>query len=144
MVHKPPVKKQLSPYRCREITYVSKVQQAPEEDSSLALDKKGVLQVQLIVGALMYCAISLDNKLLASLSAIGSYQDSATEKPFKAINQLLDYCATYPDDGIVYRSSDIILTLMQDSIMKQKQEAEQGAISFYLKMNPLPVGMGQF
>ena len=34
--HKLPVKKQLSLHRCRDITYGSKVQQAPEEDSSPA------------------------------------------------------------------------------------------------------------
>ena len=41
--HKPPVKKQLSPRRCREITYGRKVQQAPEEDLSPVLEEKGVL-----------------------------------------------------------------------------------------------------
>ena len=34
--------------------------------------------------------------------------------------------------------------LMQDSIMKQKQEAEHGHTSLYLKTNLFPVGMGQF
>ena len=43
--HKRPVKKQLSPQRCREIMYGSKVQQPLEEDSSPDLDEKGVLQL---------------------------------------------------------------------------------------------------
>ena len=51
--HKPPVKKQLSPRRCREITYGRKVQHAPEEDLSPVLDEKGVLRVQIIFGALL-------------------------------------------------------------------------------------------
>ena len=76
--HKLPVKKQLSPHRCRKITYGSKVQQAPEEDSSPDLDEKGVIQVQLIVGALIYYAISVNKKLLMSLSEIGAQQASAT------------------------------------------------------------------
>ena len=37
VLHKLPVKKQLYPHRYREIAYGSKVQQAPEEDSSPAL-----------------------------------------------------------------------------------------------------------
>ena len=51
----------------------------------------------------------MNNKLLVALSAIGSQQASATEATNEAIHQLLDYCATYPDDGILYRSSDMVL-----------------------------------
>ena len=108
--HKPPVKKQISPHRCREITYDIKVQQAPEEYSPPSLYEKVVLQVQRIVVALLYYARALNNKLIVSISVIGTKQDSTTEKMLKSINQLLDYCATYLDDGIVYFSSDIILT----------------------------------
>ena len=77
--HKPPVKKQISPHRCREITYGSKVQQAPEEDPSPALDEKGVLQEQCIFGSLIYYAIVLKNKLLVALIIIGAQQASTTE-----------------------------------------------------------------
>ena len=102
MGYQPPVKKQLYPHRCREITYVSKVQQAPEEDSYPALDEVGVHRLQMIVGALLYYSRAVNNKLLVALSAIGEHQASATEKMQKAINHLLDYCTKYPDDGIVY------------------------------------------
>ena len=58
--------------------YGKKVQQATEEDSSPAIDKKGVVRVQRIVGDLFYYARSVNNKLLVSLSAIGAQQASAT------------------------------------------------------------------
>ena len=51
--HKPPVKKLLSPHHCMDIMYGRKVQQAPEQDSSPALDEKLVLQLQRIFGALL-------------------------------------------------------------------------------------------
>ena len=51
----------------------------------------------------------LTTKFLTALSAIGSQQSKATENTKKAINMLLDYCVTYPNDGIKYRSSDIVL-----------------------------------
>ena len=89
MGHKSPVNKQLSPYRCREITYGRKVQQALEEDSSTALDEKLFLRVKRIVGAMLYYAREVNNKLLVSLSAMGAQQASATDKTLKAINQLL-------------------------------------------------------
>ena len=78
--HKPPVKKQIYLERCREITYGSKVQQAPEEDSSPALYEKVFLRVQRIVVSLIYYARELNNKLLVALSAIGSQKYSAKEK----------------------------------------------------------------
>ena len=52
---------------------------------------------------------AVDNEILTALSAIGSQQSKATENTKKAINMLLDYCATYPNDGIKYRSSDMVL-----------------------------------
>ena len=50
-----------------------------------------------------------------ALSGIGAQQASATEKILKAINQLLDYSATYPDDGILYLSSYMVLTARSDA-----------------------------
>ena len=140
MGHKLPVKKQLSPYCCREITYSRKVQQAPEEDSSPALDEKWVLWVKRIFGALLYYARAVNNKLLVSLSAIGEQQASVTVKTRNAINQILDYCATYPDDGIVYRSSDIILNAHSDVGFNNetKSRSRAGAHIFLSENEPIP------
>ena len=82
--HKLPVKKQLSPHRCREITYGSKVKQAPKKDSYSALDEKGVLWVQRIVGALIYYARAVNNKLLVAISEIGGHQASASDCAFRS------------------------------------------------------------
>ena len=49
------------------------------------------------------------------LRAIGEQKAYSTDKRLKSINQLLDYCAIYPDDGIVYCSSDMILTAHSDA-----------------------------
>ena len=57
----------------------------------------------------------MDNKLLVSLSAIGSQQASATQRTSEAIDQILDYCTTYPDDGIIYRSSYMVLCAHSDA-----------------------------
>ena len=140
VVNKPPVKKQLFLHRCRDITYVSNVQQAPEEDSSPALDKLGVHQVKIIVGDLLNYALAVNNKLLVALSAIGEHQASATEKMQKAINHLLDYCTKYPDDGIVYCSSDMILTARSDAGFKIeiKERSIAGAHIFLYENKPIP------
>ena len=73
----------------------------PEADDSKPLDDEGIRRVQHVVGALLWVGQAVNNKLLVSLSAIGSQQASVTEETNKEINQLLEYCATYPDDGIL-------------------------------------------
>ena len=88
--HPQPRKPQLSPHKHREVTYGSKEQLTPEKDTSQALDNKGNKRIQSIVGALLYYARAVDNKLLVSLSAIGAQQAASTQRTNKAINQLLD------------------------------------------------------
>ena len=64
----------------------------------------------MVVGALLYYGRAVDNKILTTLSLIGFQQSKATENTKTPINSmLLDYCATYPNDGIKYRSSDMVL-----------------------------------
>ena len=48
---------------------------------------------------------AVNNKLLVALSAIGSQQAAATDNTAAAIEQLLDYVATYPNDGILFRKN---------------------------------------
>ena len=57
----------------------------------------------------------MDNKLLVGLNAIGAQQAAATQRTHKSINQLLEYSDTYPTDGILYRSSDMVLFAHSDA-----------------------------
>ena len=74
----------------------------------------------------------MNNKVMVALSTIGLQQASATEDTNKAIHQLLDYCATYPDDGIIYRSSNMILAGHSDAVFNNKTRAQSrvGAQTF--------------
>ena len=84
-------------------------------DTIPPLNDKGIKRVQDIVGALLYLGISVNNKLLVALSAIGAREEEATEETAAAIEQLLDYVATYPDYGILFRKSDMILAAHADA-----------------------------
>ena len=75
------------------------------EDTSAPLNAAGIKRVQGIVGALLYYVRSIDNKLLVALNAIGTQQAAATEATDAAVSQLLDYVATYPNAGTIYRST---------------------------------------
>ena len=113
--HKAPSTPQLSPHKHREIVYGAKQQFADDTDKSAALTGPGIKRVQRIVGALLYYARAVDNKLLVALSAISSQQAAATEMTAAAIKQILDYVATYPDDGLVFRASGMSLSAHSDA-----------------------------
>ena len=95
--------------------YGVKEQLAPEDDTTPPLDSEGTKRVQVIVGALLYYAQAVDNKLLFGLSAIGSQQAAATQSTNEAINQIMDYCTTNPVDGILYCSSNMVLCAHSDA-----------------------------
>ena len=57
------------------------------------------------VGDLIYVGRADNNKLLVALIAIVAQQAAATEDTAEAIEQLLDYVATYPNDGILLKKA---------------------------------------
>ena len=57
------------------------------------------------------------------MSAKGAQQGAATEDTAAAIEQLLDYMATYPNDGILFRISDMILEAHADAGFPNKSSA---------------------
>ena len=113
--HSRPNKPQHSPHQHRPIVYGAKTQPALEQDTSPKLDSAGITRVQRIVGALLYYARAVDNKLLVSLSAIGSQQAAATTNTNIAIAHLLDYVASHPADGLVFRASGMQLAGHSDA-----------------------------
>ena len=82
----------------------------------------------------------VNNKLLISLSAIGAQKAAATEETAAAIEQLLDYVATYLDAGILFRNSDIILTAHADAgfLKISRARSRAGAHIFLSENYPKP------
>ena len=99
----------------RPIDYGATQQLVQPKDTIPPLNEKVIKRIQVIVGALLYVGRAVNNKLLVALSAIGSHQTAATEDTAAAIGQLLDYVATYPNDGILFRKSDVILAAHADA-----------------------------
>ena len=79
-----------------------------------------------------------NNELIVALIAIGSQQAAATGETADAIEQLLDYVATYPDDGIIFRKSDMILAAHADTgfINESKSWSQSGAHTFLSENDP--------
>ena len=101
-------------------------------DDSPPLNEKGIKRVQGVVGAILYIGIAVNNKLLVALSVIGDQQAAAIEETKYAIEQILDYVATYPDDGLLFSKSDIILAAHADAgfINESKARIRAGAHIF--------------
>ena len=85
----------------------------------------------------MYYAQAVDNKLLVGLSAIRSQQASTTQRTNEAIDQILDYCATYPSDGILYRSSNMVFRAAGFH-NESKGRSSAGAHIFLYENNAMP------
>ena len=113
--HPSPKKTQLSAHKHRKVIYSVKEKLAPEDDSTPPLYSQGTKRVQGIVGTLLYYAQAVYNKLLVGLSDIGSQQDAATQRTNEATNKIMDYCTPYPADGILYRSSNMVLCAHSDA-----------------------------
>ena len=95
--------------------YGAKPQMSHIEDTSLPLDEAGIKCIQAIGGAVLFYGRAVDNKLLVTLNSIGTQQAAASESTNEAVNKMLEYLATYPNDGIVYRASDMILAAHSDA-----------------------------
>ena len=136
--HKSPTKPKISPHRHRDIVYGSKQQLAADEDTSPKLTEAGIKSLKAIIGALLYCTRTVDNKLHVGLSAIGAQQDAATEQTAAAINQLLDRVVTYPNDGITYWASDMVLAAHSDSGFKNESNDQSRAGAYIFLSEDMP------
>lgn len=138
--HQGPNKPQYVPHACRAITYGTKEQLLPDADSSPPLDGAGVKRIQGIIGSLLYYAWAVDNKLLATLSTLSAQQAHITENTSKAVDQLLDYVATYPSDGVTYQASTMVLAAHSDAsfLTESGSRSWAGAHIFLTEDNPIP------
>ena len=136
--HMQPKKTQYSPHKHRPINYGATKQLVQPTETSPLLNEKGINRIQGIVGALLYVGRAVNNKLLVALREIGSQQSAATEDTVAAIGQLLDYVATYPNGGILFRKSDIILAAHADAgfLNKSRYRSRAGAHIFLSENEP--------
>ena len=120
--------------------YGANPQMAHIEDTTRPLYEAGIKRIQEIVGAVLFYGREVDNKLLVTLNYIGIQQVAATEATNEAVNQMLDYLATYPNEGIVYRASDMILAAHSDAGFHNEPKVRSPAVAhiFLSEDDPIP------
>jgi hypothetical protein len=98
-------------------------------------------RVQKNIKSLLYYAQAVNNKLLVALNhAISAQQAKATIHTEQLVEMLLNYIATYPNDGIVYRASDMVLCAHADaSYLNATQYCSRAGEHIFLSEdNPSP------
>ncbi len=100
-----PKKPQLSPFTTAPIAYGQKTQFTPDKDTSAPLLPKCLKCIQKSFWSLLFYARAVNNKLLVALNGISAQQAKAMVHTEQLVKTLLNYVATYPNDGIVYRVS---------------------------------------
>jgi hypothetical protein len=108
-----PKQPQLSPFTATPIAYGQTTQYTPDKKHQLLCHQ--IKHVQNIIGSLLYYAQAVDNKLLVALNAISVRQAKVTVQMEQLMETLLNNVATYPNDGFVYRASDMVLCAHADA-----------------------------
>ncbi len=96
--------------------------------------------LQEIVGSLLYNARAVDNKLLVALSAIAAHQAKAIIATEQAVDLILNYVATYPNEDIVYWANNMILFAHVDAGLLNKTNScsRAGAHIYFLEDDAFP------
>ena len=79
-----------------------------------------------------------------ALNAIFTQQDSVTESTNESIDQPLDYLVTYSDEGIFYRSRNVVFAAQSDSGFHNKSKgcSRNGSHIFLAEDEPFPLWDG--
>jgi hypothetical protein len=138
-----PKKPQMLPFTTTPVAYGQKTQFTPDEDTSVPLLPELLKHIQKIIRSLLYYARAVDNKLLIALNAISTEQAKATLHTEQLVETLPNYVATYPNDGIVYRVSDIVLMVLcahadTGYLNDTRSRSRAGAHIYLLEDNPTP------
>jgi hypothetical protein len=130
----------LLPYKYPPIAYSAMSHITPDPYSSELLDASHKFSMQEIVELLLYYARAVDIKLTIALRAIAACQAKATVATELAMDHLLDYVATYPNDGIDYQARNMIICAHADAgfLNKTYSLSRAGAHIYLSEDDPFP------
>jgi hypothetical protein len=121
-------------------SYGAKSHITPDPDSLELLDASRKHRIQEILGSHLYYTRAVNKKLLIALIAIAARQAKATVATEHAMDLLLNYVATYLNDGIVYPASNMILCAHADAgfLNKTNSCCRAGAHIYLSEDDPFP------
>jgi hypothetical protein len=136
-VHPTPECPEHAPHDYAAPTY-GPCQQFATIDTSPAVDSKDTKRIHEVLGTLLYYARAVDCTMIPAIGTIAMQQANATTATMKAINKLLNYCATHPDAVVRYYSSDMILWIESDASYLSETKARSPAAGYHYLSNKPP------
>jgi len=114
-------------------TYGSKLPQTVLVDTSPSLDAASILELQQIVGCMLYYARAVDYTMLPAVTAISSDQAHATTATIADVDRLLAYAASYPDNQLVFTACDMVLHMQSDGshLSRSRARGVAGGIAYF-------------
>jgi hypothetical protein len=118
-------------------SYGCKSPQIAPVDTSPPLDAAAILELQQIVGCMLYYARAVDYTMLPSVTAISSDQAHATTDTQQAVDRLLAYAASYPDNELVFTACDMVLHMQSDGshLSRSRSRGVAGGIAYFGNSN---------
>ena len=103
-----------------------------EPDVSPPLTAAEITEVQEIVGCFLWYSRVIDSTFLPAVNAINSEMVSPTQHLLRACERLLAYAASYPDNALVYRASDMILEVQSDAsyLSRSRSRSVAGGLAY--------------
>ena len=110
-----------------------------KHDLSRPLNSAEIKTLQEQVGCLLYYARGVDATILPAVNHIASLQSQPTEFVSTAMHRLLQYCAQYPNNELVFTACDMRLFIQSDAsyLSRPKARSVAGGV-FYLSNNHQP------
>eukprot|EP00957_Ditylum_brightwellii_P088350 6729943-Ditylum_brightwellii.AAC.1 len=88
-------------------------------------------RIQAIIGTLLYYTRQVDPTMLVAIDTIAATQSKGTEATAKAVEHLLDYCASHPNKTIRYTPSNILLKVHSNASYLLIPEARSRAGGYF-------------
>ena len=113
----------------------TKYQRSIQKDNSPLLNSTGTKKVRQIVGCLLYYARVLDNTLLVALNTLSQNQATPATNIKQLCTHVKNYCVTYPNVGLRYHATNMILQVDSNASFLIASEAKSRVVAYFCLQN---------
>jgi hypothetical protein len=128
--HKTPSKPFDAPTKYHKPEFGQKVQYE-RTDESKPLSPKQIKTIQEVCGTFLYTSRAIDNTMQHALNELCIAATKGTQETQATLEYFLNYCATHPEAEIIYRASDMILTIDSDAAYQVAAKSRSRASGYH-------------
>jgi len=100
-------------------------------DTSPPLNKQGIKRIQEVCGKFLYTARAVDNTMLHALNELCIAATKGTKQTGEALEYFLNYCASNQSAEIIFRASEMILTIDSDAAYQVAPKSRSRAAGYH-------------